>query len=188
MTGKPPLSSSTTTATDNDNAAVAAAAAASVYVGSGPGLPSSSSLPPSTQPSSSSSVVTNTSQSSTTIVVEGRKLTTRRRRDFVARQRHDSESSTSEPTATPRDEEAKEAPFGWEEALCAATEIYMTEVPEGHEIKMTISPFMLPKGSGAVAEDIYIKRAGNKVGHPPSLSTHIPPFFSCLIHTPFSLD
>ena len=40
---------------------------------------------------------------------------------------------------------------------------------EGHEIKMTISPFMLPRGSGSgggVVEDIYIKRAGNKVGHP----------------------
>ena len=67
----------------------------------------------------------------------------------------------------------------------------MTEVPEGHEIKMTISPFMLPKGSGAnggVAEDIYIKRAGNKVGDPrpplPLLSAPSLPPCPCILPFP----
>ena len=115
IAGKPPVPTSTTTTTDA--AAAAAAAAASVYVSSGPGLPSSSTHPP-PQPSSSSSVASTASQSTTTIVVEGRKLTTRRHRDFVARQRHDSESTTSEPTETPREEDMREAPFGWVSYTC----------------------------------------------------------------------
>ena len=46
-------------------------------------------------------------------------------------------------SASSRDGQGAAAAATGLETMVDATEIYMTEVPEGHEVKMTISPFML---------------------------------------------
>ena len=101
------------------------------------------------------------------ITIEGRRLATRRHRDFIARQRSDSVGAGG--GAGQRSGYEMDA-GDWGDALVDASEIYMTEVPEGHEVTMTISPFLSSKagvgvgGVGGANQDLYVRRSGSSGG------------------------
>jgi len=92
--------------------------------------------------------------------VDGRRLSTRPHKDFVAKQRAESIGSLAglESHVSAGSEGAGEGEDEGE--VLDATEVYITEVPEGHEVRMTISPFMKLAGAGA-DQDVYVTRAGS---------------------------
>ena len=103
--------------------------------------------------------------STTTIMVEGRRLVTRNRRDFVAVGSDPrcyssggggpGGSAYASPPAVSVDKMASlEVPSPGQGWGLDCTEIYLTAAPAGHEMLMTVSPFL--QAAGAVGQVRYV--------------------------------